>query len=208
MHPLSCSATCGTFPDQGSNPCLLHWQADSFPLSHQGSSKGYFQLLSERFLVWLFEACGQEPRWKITSDSFDTEAGSVSIKLKLVNSITGPCHGWCGYETCCTLLIFWPAFLSSLLPVPSLLEGSRLEEQRELTSGRYLFCLATHLCQHGVGFGTLVVGLETVFGQLRWFLSNGFLTRKVGSRLFLLRENSTFQCGVSFWTFLNALLSS
>ena len=28
---------CGIFPDQGSNPCLLHWQADSLPLSHQGS---------------------------------------------------------------------------------------------------------------------------------------------------------------------------
>ena len=27
---LSCSAACGIFPDQGSNPCPLHWQADSF----------------------------------------------------------------------------------------------------------------------------------------------------------------------------------
>ena len=27
----------GIFPDQGSNPCPLHWQADSQPLSHQGS---------------------------------------------------------------------------------------------------------------------------------------------------------------------------
>ena len=27
----------GTFLDQGSNPCLLHWQADSLPLSQQGS---------------------------------------------------------------------------------------------------------------------------------------------------------------------------
>ena len=26
---LSCSAACGIFPDQGSNPCPLHWQADS-----------------------------------------------------------------------------------------------------------------------------------------------------------------------------------
>ena len=26
----------GIFPSQGSNPCLLHWQADSLPLSHQG----------------------------------------------------------------------------------------------------------------------------------------------------------------------------
>ena len=26
---LSCSAACGIFPDQGLNPCPLHWQADS-----------------------------------------------------------------------------------------------------------------------------------------------------------------------------------
>ena len=31
------SAACGIFPDQGSNPCPLHWQADSQPLRHQGS---------------------------------------------------------------------------------------------------------------------------------------------------------------------------
>ena len=37
-HVLSCSASCMIFPDQGSNPCLLHWQADSLPLSHLGSS--------------------------------------------------------------------------------------------------------------------------------------------------------------------------
>ena len=34
---LSCSVTCGIIPDQGSNLCFLHWQADSLPLSHQGS---------------------------------------------------------------------------------------------------------------------------------------------------------------------------
>ena len=34
---LSCSAACGIFPDQGSNPCPLHWQVDSQPLRHQGS---------------------------------------------------------------------------------------------------------------------------------------------------------------------------
>ena len=31
------SAACGIFPDQGWNPCPLHWQADSQPLRHQGS---------------------------------------------------------------------------------------------------------------------------------------------------------------------------
>ena len=37
-HGLSCSTACGIFPDQGSNPCPLHWQADSSPLRHQGSA--------------------------------------------------------------------------------------------------------------------------------------------------------------------------
>ena len=36
-HGLSCSAACGIVPDQELNPCLLHWHADSLPLSHQGS---------------------------------------------------------------------------------------------------------------------------------------------------------------------------
>ena len=36
-HGPSCLAACGTFPDQSSNPCPLHWQADSQPLHHQGS---------------------------------------------------------------------------------------------------------------------------------------------------------------------------
>ena len=36
-HGPSCSAARGNFPDQGSNPCPLHWQADSQPLRHQGS---------------------------------------------------------------------------------------------------------------------------------------------------------------------------
>ena len=43
-HGPSCSAACGIIPDQGSNPCPLHWQADSQPLRHQGSpgSSSYF----------------------------------------------------------------------------------------------------------------------------------------------------------------------
>ena len=36
-HGPSCSAACGIFSDQGSNPCPLHRQADSQPLRHQGS---------------------------------------------------------------------------------------------------------------------------------------------------------------------------
>ena len=44
-HGPSCSAACGILPDQGSNPCRLHWQADSQPLHHQGSP-------SEFIFVW------------------------------------------------------------------------------------------------------------------------------------------------------------
>ena len=36
-HGPSRSAARGIFPDQGSNPCPLHWQADPQPLRHQGS---------------------------------------------------------------------------------------------------------------------------------------------------------------------------
>ena len=36
-HGPICSAACGILPDQGSNPCPLHWQADSQPLCHQRS---------------------------------------------------------------------------------------------------------------------------------------------------------------------------
>ena len=39
----------GIFLTQGSNLCLLHWQADSLPLSHQASP--YFRL-HFYFLIW------------------------------------------------------------------------------------------------------------------------------------------------------------
>ena len=38
VHRLSCSTACGFFLDQGLNLCPLHWQVDSYPLCHQGSS--------------------------------------------------------------------------------------------------------------------------------------------------------------------------
>ena len=50
-HGPSCSEACGIFPDQGSNPCPLHWQADSQLLRHQGSpGKPWAVLLSVRII--------------------------------------------------------------------------------------------------------------------------------------------------------------
>ena len=39
VHGLSCSAARGNLPRAGVKPGLLHWQMDSLPLSHQGSSR-------------------------------------------------------------------------------------------------------------------------------------------------------------------------
>ena len=44
-HGPICSAARGIFPDQGSNPCPLHWQADSQPLRHQGSPRNLILML-------------------------------------------------------------------------------------------------------------------------------------------------------------------
>ena len=48
-HGPSCSAACGIVPDQSSNPCPLHWQADSQPLRHQGSPGSPVCCTSETF---------------------------------------------------------------------------------------------------------------------------------------------------------------
>ena len=47
-HGRSCSAACGICPDQGSNLCPLHWQADSQPLRHQGSPKAVFKKIKRK----------------------------------------------------------------------------------------------------------------------------------------------------------------
>ena len=41
-HGPSCSTAFGILPEQGSNPCPLHRQADSQPLCHQGSPEHAF----------------------------------------------------------------------------------------------------------------------------------------------------------------------
>ena len=44
LNSCGTRAWCGIFPDQGSNPCLLHFQVDSLLLSHQGSPIYRFSL--------------------------------------------------------------------------------------------------------------------------------------------------------------------
>ena len=49
-HGLCCSAACGIFLDQGSNPHPLHWQADSFFFFFKGISLYLFI----SWLCWVF----------------------------------------------------------------------------------------------------------------------------------------------------------
>ena len=64
-HGLSCLAACGILLDQGLNLCLLHWQADCLPVSHQGSPKRAFSFF-KFWLCWvllllrLFSSCGAQ----------------------------------------------------------------------------------------------------------------------------------------------------
>ena len=43
-HGPHCSEVRGIFPEQGSNPCVLHWQVDSQPPDHQGRPKSILSL--------------------------------------------------------------------------------------------------------------------------------------------------------------------
>ena len=57
-HGFSGSEACGSFPDQGSNPCPLRWQVDSYPPYHQEVLFSYMSSL------WVKIAC-QSPKHSI-----------------------------------------------------------------------------------------------------------------------------------------------
>ena len=82
VHGPSRCAACGILPDQGSNPCLLHWQADSQPLRHQGSPS-LFILLMVSFAV-------QKRLSLIRSHLFNFAV--VSFAYVSLNTLTGISH--------------------------------------------------------------------------------------------------------------------
>ena len=67
-HGPSRSTACGILPDQGSNPCPLHWQADSQPLRHQGNPT-LLKYISMSFDRWLRYRIFTSPK-QIPSCSF------------------------------------------------------------------------------------------------------------------------------------------
>ena len=79
------SAACGIFPDQGSNPCALHWQADSQPLRHQGSPR-IFLNSSKVDITFIVEKLYQH----FWADSAALDIISSSMKQEL--ELTPGCH--------------------------------------------------------------------------------------------------------------------
>ena len=87
-HGLSWSVTCGIFLDQGSNLCLLHWEVDSLPLSHQRrlyycfSTDTYCSLrkwsLSESSDVVATSHLSLLSAWKLASPNWDVQFSSVA----------------------------------------------------------------------------------------------------------------------------------
>ena len=71
-HGPSCSAAYGIFPDQGSNPCPLHWQADSEPLRRQGSRAAFLTkaILKEG---WCLKMIFCQPSQRLGNQSFSPE---------------------------------------------------------------------------------------------------------------------------------------
>ena len=74
-HGPSCSAACGILPDQGTNPCPLHWQADSQPLHHQGSPITFYY----HYIVVPCLITGSP--FKLAFVFFDLSPYSLSISL-------------------------------------------------------------------------------------------------------------------------------
>ena len=78
VHGPSCSVACGIFPDQGSNPCPLHWQADSQPLRHQGSPYPDF-LAGRRIDLYRFQSQLEISIMSISNMNFPDTSDVVSL---------------------------------------------------------------------------------------------------------------------------------
>ena len=92
MHGLSCSAACGIFPDQGSNPGPLLWQADSQPLRHQGSP-GMIILDGAGRHVFLTGAISTSCQWAYWCEGFSLRplpALHLRSKAQIFSALLNP----------------------------------------------------------------------------------------------------------------------
>ena len=84
----------GIFQTQGSNPCLLHWQVNSFPLSHHGSPESAIHIpISSPFWISFpldhHRASGRVP------------CAKQKVLIQLFSSVAQSCPILCEPLDCC-----------------------------------------------------------------------------------------------------------
>ena len=111
-HGPSCSVACGIFPDQGLNPCTLHWQADSQPLCHQGSPQESLNLIKQ-LALWVVR-CGPD-HWLV--DSLVLACSRLTGWLQTTMRVTWDravsCRWACCASAgvaCCSVCLWLPRF--------------------------------------------------------------------------------------------------
>ena len=82
-HRLSCFAICGIFSDQGSNPCPLHWQADSSPLDTKETHDVIYA--QENFMEAIH--ANKSSSWNSSEGSNECIISGLYLKLCLHNSL-------------------------------------------------------------------------------------------------------------------------
>ena len=124
-HTRSYSVAWGIFLDQGSNPCLLRWQADSLPLSHQGSP-------TKVFANSTLDAESVPDMSQLSPSVLDVLGpGARTLALDLVRAVSLLPSPLCGAAVCCTMLTSWHC-------EPSVLTHSPLSHLRLLFAGKHL----------------------------------------------------------------------
>ena len=95
-HGFSCSSACGIFPDQGWNPCLLHWQVDSLPLSHQGSPRLWHFLLDVYYILdtadkYSLLSYKSEPKYQVSEcpNTLPLRFCGFEIQIFLMSDVKG-----------------------------------------------------------------------------------------------------------------------
>ena len=79
----------GIFPTQGSNSCLLHWQVDSLPLSHQGNPQTkYSYILFSSFREGLSKQTGYSLEHKSRTCAFYSTLSCHCIKISTSRQLT------------------------------------------------------------------------------------------------------------------------
>ena len=89
-HRLSCPVACRIFLDRGLNLCLLHWQADSLPLSHQYFFYYYYLKNIFTYLTVPGLSCGSLDFYLWHSDSYLQRVGSHCLTR---DQTRAPCIG-------------------------------------------------------------------------------------------------------------------